>query len=390
MISLRAARILTGGNDDTGWAAGPRWLTFDGDRIVDVAHTPPRGAARKDLGHLQLWPGITDLHADSLSHFQSPRPAVRIPMVSALYDFAVDAATHGITHPCLCVAVGEGPDPQQSFERARTVIDTVESIAGALPIPVSIHLRVDVSAPQSVDLTAELLRGHAERIRLVSAMDHTPGQGQYRDEASWRSAMGARLNLTDAALDRWLSQLHANASGNVDRRRRIGQLANGSGAVFATHDPDSDDAVVTAKQDGAQICEFPLTAEAASAAGRLGMAVAVGAPNAWRGASHLQNLSARTAIAAGRVDVLTSDYHSGAMVRAAVALDDAGVCALDQAVAMMTAHPACLIGTNDDPHLGTLHAGAVANLIAVDTAPIIGVAAVWSRGRQITGHRLGH
>jgi alpha-D-ribose 1-methylphosphonate 5-triphosphate diphosphatase len=137
----------------------------------------------------------------------------------------------------------------------------------------------------------------------------------------------------------------------------------------------------------ASICEFPLTLEAAAAACNNGLAVVMGAPNAWRGSSHLSNLSARDAIAAGVVDVLTSDYHSGSLARAAVAIGEAGVAGIDSAVAMLTTHPRRVIASSSSA-TGSLTPGQPADLVAVRTEPMAAVVATWSSGRQLSGPAL--
>ncbi|WP_040832543.1 hypothetical protein [Nocardia jiangxiensis] len=383
MIGLRAARIVTGESGDA--ICGPRWLTVDGDRIVSVDGEPPAGAVLRDLGELQLWPGIVDLHADSLARFESPRAGTRIPLDVALHDFTVDAVSHGIVQPYLCVSVGEGPDPQSGYARAHTILQTLDVIEGVLPVPVRVHLRVDTGDPGSIAAAEVLLDRHADRIRLVSTMNHTPGQGQYRDEVSWRAAMGARLHLGDGALEHWLTRLRAVAAEDPARRRAGAELTRSAGAVYATHDPGTAADVRDAHENGARICEFPITAGAAASAHGLGIGVVMGAPNAWRGASHLDNLSAREAIAAGTVDALTSDYHSGAMVRAAIELVRAGLCSADRAVGLMTVGPARLVDVPAPAADGVLAEARPATMIAVRTGPIPAVVATWFRGRQVGG-----
>jgi alpha-D-ribose 1-methylphosphonate 5-triphosphate diphosphatase len=389
VISLHADRVITGSpehaDDDAIFAS--RWVTIEDGRISAIGTQPPPHATRVDLRPLQLWPAFTDLHADSLPRFESPRPGTLIPLEAALQDFATDAVAHGVIHPYLCISVGEGPDTAHGYRRAHAVLKTLHRVAGELPVSVPVHLRVDVSDPESVDGTAELLRRHGRRIGVLSVMDHTPGQGQFQTERAWRPAMGTRLRLDDGELNRWLATLHRHAIGTPLRRRQIARFATAHNTVFATHDPDSESAVTEAAAMRASICEFPLTLDAAAAARHNGLAVVMGAPNAWRGSSHLRNLSAREAIAAGMVDVLTSDYHSGSLARAAVAITDAGVASIDSAVAMLTTHPRRVVAPASCD-TGALTPGQPADLVAVRTEPMAAVVATWSSGRQVGGPAL--
>lgn len=389
VISLQATRVITGTPEDVDddEAAAARWVTLDDGHISAVGTRPHPHAAQVDLRPLQLWPAFTDLHADSLPRFESPRAGTAIPLEAALEDFATDAVAHGVVRPYLCISVGEGPDTADGYRRAHAVLQTLDHVAGELPVPVPVHLRVDVSDPESVDGTAELLRAHGRRIGLLSVMDHTPGQGQYQTERAWRPAMGTRLRLDDDELNRWLATLHRHATGTPLRRRQIARFAAAHNTVFATHDPDSEGAVTEAAAMHASICEFPLTLDAAAAARDNGLAVVMGAPNAWRGSSHLSNLSARDAIEAGVVDVLTSDYHSGALARAAVAISEAGAAPIDYAVAMLTTRPRRVI-SSATWDTGGLTPGQPADLVAVRTEPMAAVVATWSSGRQVSGPAL--
>jgi alpha-D-ribose 1-methylphosphonate 5-triphosphate diphosphatase len=105
--------------------------------------------------------------------------------------------------------------------------------------------------------------------------------------------------------------------------------------------------------------------EAATEARRLGLGIIVGAPNAWLGRSHLSWLSARTAIHAGVVDALVSDYHPPSMLQAAYGLQRDGCSSWADALNLVTRGPARLAGFCKR---GEISAGFVADLAAVDTA----------------------
>jgi alpha-D-ribose 1-methylphosphonate 5-triphosphate diphosphatase len=375
MIGLRADTVVacSGAPDD----GAPGWVVVDGGRIASVGPEPSRDIPRVDLGDVQLWPGIIDLHADSLGRYESPRPGTRIPLSAAVYDFALDAATHGVTRSYLCVSVGEGPDPAATFTRAREVVGTVELLDPVLPVAVPIHLRVDVGADNHLADARALLEQFRGRIALLSAMDHTPGRGQYHDTPSWRVAMRARTGADDQALDAWLSWLPADPVTVRHRARAVAALAAEFDLPFASHDDATPTDAQEAADHGATISEFPLTRGAADAAHAAGLAVVMGAPNAWRGRSHLTGLSARDALRAGTLDALTSDYHTAALVRAAVVLAADEVCPLPTSVHLVTAGPAAAVALDS----GRLATGRPADLIAVSTTPVPTVVGTWVAGR---------
>lgn len=98
-------------------------------------------------------------------------------------------------------------------------------------------------------------------------------------------------------------------------------------------------AVRRTAQHGARISEFPVTREAADAAAAQGLGTVMGAPNAWRGGSHLSGLSAREALTAGVLHALVSDYHTGSLLAAVDAPAAAGTCPLATAVRLVTGVP---------------------------------------------------
>lgn len=78
---------------------------------------------------------------------------------------------------------------------------------------------------------------------------------------------------------------------------------------IAAHDDHDLDKLAKMQRLGATLCEFPFTLEAAQAAKAQGLWVAIGAPNALRGGSHIGNLDVLSGVAAGMVDMLASDYY---------------------------------------------------------------------------------
>lgn len=230
-----------------------------------------------------------------------------------------------------------------------------------------IHARFEVSTPQVTPMLLQLME--ANQIQMVSLMDHTPGQGQYRDIdhyvhfiARWRqvsreqieSELQERLERAGDLMERWAIA------------RDVAALATEQGLPIASHDDDTFDKVDLVAGLGATIAEFPVTLEAAEEARRRGLHVAMGAPNALRGLSHSGNLSAGEAIVARLVDLLAADYHPATMVQAAFALAERGIVDLPAAINLITAGPAESLGMADR---GRIAPNLAADLVLVETGP---------------------
>ena len=79
-----------------------------------------------------------------------------------------------------------------------------------------LHLRCEIPMPTVVADTAAML--DRADLRLISLMDHTPGQRQFRDEEKLRTYYrGKAGGLTDTELD----ALFADASGSTSSMRCV-------------------------------------------------------------------------------------------------------------------------------------------------------------------------
>lgn len=364
MTTFTAARVHRG----DGGTPGSSFAVRDGV-VVEASDGPV-----VDLGDVDVLPGLVDLHADSLSRFEQPRPGVPVPLGHALESFAADALLAGVTTALLCCSVEHATAPARSAEHAAAVLEAVA--ASDLPVDVRVHLRVDVTHDDAVAAAGRLVVAHPDRVTLVSYMDHTPGRGQYSTVAAWRRAYRALDRANDEVLDARLAAFHAGAEGIGRRRAAIAELANRAGVVIAAHDDETPEAVLEARRLGARISEFPVTERAAAAAIDAGLGVVVGAPNLWRGGSHGSGLSARAAIAAGRADVVASDYQLGSLLPGLRAAATAGVAPFAELVATVTRNPAEHVGL---PDRGLLAPGRRADFVAVREDRVVGV---WRDGRQ--------
>jgi alpha-D-ribose 1-methylphosphonate 5-triphosphate diphosphatase len=244
-----------------------------------------------------------------------------------------------------------------------------------------IHLRCEVSSP-------DVMEGYGRfeddpRVRLVSLMDHSPGQRQFTTLAAYRGYYQRKTGMSDREFQAFVDRRLAEAARWSDLHRdTLSEACRARGIVLASHDDATEAHVADAARHGVALSEFPTTMEAARASRRENLKVLMGAPNIVRGGSHSGNIAARDLAEDGLLDVLSSDYVPCSLLQATFMLADA-VDGLDlpQAVAMVTANPANAAGLDDR---GAIAPGKRADLIQVrldDGIPV--VRSVWRQGMRV-------
>ncbi|QDC11508.1 alpha-D-ribose 1-methylphosphonate 5-triphosphate diphosphatase [Oceanicola sp. D3] len=354
-------------------------VRMQGAEIVDVAAGPVRG---EDMGGDLLIPGLIELHTDNLERHIQPRPGVDWPHDAAILAHDGELASVGITTVFDAMRVGSVPSEHGGYEPyARGLASELMALrgAGALRISHFLHLRAEVcSATLAEELEAF---GPEDRVGIVSLMDHTPGQRQFRDMSKLKAYVKGKRSLTEVQWEEHVANLRALRAAHGEKHEAATVKAAGRfGAVLASHDDTTEAHVATSAGYGIRLAEFPTTEEAAQACKAHGIAVMMGAPNLIRGGSHSGNVAAQALAEADLLDIVSSDYVPSALLTSAFRLarlwDD-----LPRAIACVTATPARATGLADR---GRIAPGLKADLVRVtmlgDT-PVI--RAVWSHGRRV-------
>jgi alpha-D-ribose 1-methylphosphonate 5-triphosphate diphosphatase len=361
---------------------------IDGGVVVEdglITEITPPGrhlAAAIDFAGDYLLPGLVELHTDNLERQFQPRPKVRWPADAAMLAHDQQMAGAGITTVCDAICVGFYGAKQERLEFLRTSIDALHHAddAGTLKAQHLLHLRCEVSDPHAVELFEPLCT--EPNLRLVSFMDHTPGQRQWHDLERYRVFHRGRTEATDEEFQALIERRIEEQVLYADKhRRRLLELIEGRGVTLASHDDTTAEHVEQAVAEGMAISEFPTTLAAADAAHAHGMSVLMGAPNVILGGSHSGNVSALELAGVGLLDALSSDYVPVSLLHGAFRLADHIWLPLPQAVAMVTRNPAAMIGLRDR---GAVSPGLRADLLRVRrTGTTPSVIAVWRGGERI-------
>jgi alpha-D-ribose 1-methylphosphonate 5-triphosphate diphosphatase len=361
----------------------PGWVALAGGMIAEFGDGAPPEAAEDMAGDLVI-PGLIELHTDHLEAHYMPRPKVFWDPVAAVVSYDGQLASCGITTvlDSLRVWREEGADEVggEAAVLAAAIADARD--ADMLRIDHFLHLRCEVPMPDVVSEAAELI-GRPE-VRLVSLMDHTPGQRQFRDQEKLRIYYRSKVGgWTDAELDVLFDQRRAFAARHAETTyRSFFHLSGPQGLRLASHDDTTLDHVAQSVADEVAIAEFPTTLEAAQALHAAGVRVLMGAPNLVRGSSHSGNVGTAELARAGLLDVLSSDYMPASLLMAAFRLPQAAPAIdLPRAIATVTRTPAAAVGLDDR---GEIARGKRADLVRVRVARDIPVVrALWCAGRRV-------
>jgi alpha-D-ribose 1-methylphosphonate 5-triphosphate diphosphatase len=360
------------------------WIAVADGMIADFgADRAPAGA--QDVAGDFVIPGLIELHTDHLEAHYMPRPKVYWDPVAAVVSYDGQLASCGITTvlDSLRVWREEGVDEVGGEAAVLAAAIAAARDADMLRVAHFLHLRCEVPMPDVVAEATQLI-GWPE-VRLVSLMDHTPGQRQFRDQEKLRTYYrGKAGGLTDAELDVLFDQRRDFAARNsANNYRDLVALARAHGRRLASHDDTTLEHVAQSVADRVAIAEFPTTLEAAHASHAAGIAVLMGAPNLVRGSSHSGNVGTAELARAGLLDVMSSDYMPASLLMAAFHLPKA-VPSIDlpEAVRTVTRTPAAAVGLDDR---GEIAIGKRADLIRVRvTRDIPVVRSVWRTGERVT------
>lgn len=354
--------------------------------IADVREGPAPHAhsAPFDASGLVAIPGIVDLHGDMIEREIEPRPGSRFPVEMAVHELDKRLAATGVTTSYAALSFADLARNEQSQNGlrvenvARTIVQTINQMRPDLLTDMRIHARFEVTYPNAIPVLESLI--DQAQIHMISLMDHTPGQGQFRDLETYVRYMTNWLKTERAVVEANAQELMAGQSQAIHNLREVGTRAQQHGLVLASHDDDTPEKVALMAEVQTTISEFPITLEAARAAKERGMWIAMGAPNALRGGSHSGNLSAADVLEAGLLDILMTDYYPAAPLHAAFHWAQQERLPLHQAIRLVSTNPARAAGLTDR---GALVPGLRADIVFIRPDPTPRVVATLCRGRFV-------
>lgn len=354
---IKNAKIVTATEEFTGC------MVVEGGRIRSIERGNTSVSCAEDWYGDWLLPGLVELHTDNLEKHLVPRPGVIWNAHSATVMHDALCAAAGIVTVLDSIVIG---DLDRGGARSQTQHVAIQALhkcrdEGLLRVEHLLHLRCEVSAPDII----EVFERYADDslVELVSVMDHTPGQRQWRDLSKYRRYAERHGSFRDAEYEALVVELKGfqkqHASAN---RAAIVAGSHRRELPLASHDDTEVEHVRQASEEKIAISEFPTTVAAAKAARAAGIAIVMGGPNLVKGGSHSGNVAAAELAGLDLLDIFSSDYVPASLLQSAFLLRDTVGWAMPKAVNTVTLNPACAIGLQDR---GQLAPGLRADLIRV-------------------------
>ncbi|MES5099867.1 alpha-D-ribose 1-methylphosphonate 5-triphosphate diphosphatase [Agrobacterium sp. BA1120] len=349
--------------------------------IADVSEGTSR--IGEDFEGDYLIPGLVELHTDHLEQHYSPRPGVTWNKIAAIQAHDAQIASSGITTVFDCLRLGSDEDGGFAKGEMRDMADAIEQAQNENRLRADhlLHLRCEVAAGDVLDHFEDF--ENDPHVKLISLMDHSPGQRQFQTMDQYIVFYQKKRGLSDEVFKAFMERrVAASAKYSAPNRDYLSARCLERGITIASHDDATHAHVEEAIGHGVKLAEFPTSVEAAQASHSAGMSVLMGAPNIVRGKSHSGNIAARDLAELGVLDVLSSDYVPFSLLYAPFLLaDQVEGMTLPKALSMVTATPARTVGLSDRGRIAT---GLRADMLRVHRdkdVPI--VRSVWRQGRRV-------
>lgn len=372
-------------------------LLIEDDKITKIA---PKGEMKFneqmeiiDAAGGYVSPGFIDIHSDYIEHMAAPRPTSLMNFNLSLRETEKELISHGITTMFHSLSLFKGTEyaykPIREPENVRKLIDLIDQTHNMKHlVRHRFHARFEIDNVEEVENLKKYISEN--KVHLVSFMDHTPGQGQYRHLEIYRNTVKSYNNMSDSSIDVLIHNHQTKEKLSLEDIKEIAQFAQDRNIAVASHDDDSLEKLDLVHSFGTTISEFPITQEVAHRAKELGMYTIAGAPNVLLGGSHSGNLGAAEAIQNDSIDILCSDYYPAAMLHSIFDL----VCKYGMDIVEMfklvTINPAKAVKM--DHEIGSIREGKKADLLIIekitDDFPVITAVFVDGKLIQKTNYRI--
>lgn len=345
-------------------------VLIENEKVIDIKQGIPSIMADDvfDLKGAYLLPGFIDIHADMIESLIEPRATAFMDFELALKEAEKQLLTSGITTIYHSISLFcDDAWEKKKIRQAKNVKKLSELISDIHNrehlIHHRLHLRYEIDNVRSYDDVRDMIV--SGKAHLLSFMDHSPGQGQYRNLEIYKQHMPQKgANLSEDEFREHLEQEKFKETVSFSNLRLLVELACEKGVAVASHDDDTKEKIALNRQLGVEISEFPITMETAKTAKENGLFTVLGAPNILLGGSHSGNLSAAQAIKEGVCDILCSDYYPSSLLHAVFLMARKHNTPLCEMVCMVSQTPAKAVGISDS--YGSIEVGKYADLLVVN------------------------
>lgn len=312
-------------------------------------------------------PGFIDIHSDYIETVASPRPTSMMDFNISLREAEKILISHGITTMFHSLSFYKEDvfthKPMRNPKNIQRMVDAIDATHSELHlIRHRLHARFEIDNIDEVDSLVQNIEDG--KVHLLSFMDHTPGQGQYRNLEVYRETLKGYRNISDDDVNVLIAERQSTEFLTIEKMKEVADIALSKGIAVASHDDDDIKKLELVQSFGTTISEFPITLDVAKKAKEIGLHTIAGAPNVLLGGSHSGNLSAAAAISHDCVDILCSDYYPAALLHAIFELHEKHGNDLHKMFMMVTLNPAKAVRMDEE--LGSIKVGKKADLLVIE------------------------
>ena len=233
-------------------------LAIENGTIADITEGDQVPSGAVDCAGDLVLPGLVELHTDNVERHIEPRPGVDWPHLPALIAHDAELASTGITTVFDAMRVGSIHSGKGRYiDYARKLADELldARATGLFKISHFLHLRAEICSETLLDELATF--GPDDRVGIVSLMDHTPGQRQFRELTTLKTYVAKKRGMNDADFEEHVKNL-LNLQRRFGAKHEAGAVTEAQrlGAVLASHDDTTTAHVATSAQNGVGFAEF--------------------------------------------------------------------------------------------------------------------------------------
>ncbi len=366
MIAIKNGKIITA----TG-VLDNQILIIDKDRIQGIVNALPKIPMDQiiDAHHHYIAPGFIDIHNDKIEQFICPRPTSIMNFDLAMNECERELLLQGITTIYHSLALFKdnffGTSPLRTKENVMKLADLIQKrFEQSNLIRHRFHLRIEIDNLDAYDIAKTMILNH--KVHEISFMDHTPGQGQYKNLEIYEKTISSYKGkeIETLGFDGVLNYHENKQTLSFEQLKELTELAHQNKITVASHDDDSLEKLMLNKKINVDISEFPITLEAAKHAKKLGFKTVAGAPNILLGGSHSGNMNASHAILENCIDILCSDYYPAAMLHSVFIMNQKEHVPLHEMINKVALNPASAMNINED--YGSIEIGKKADLLLIN------------------------